>query len=150
MSPYRKWAHAHYFPQLVERWTYVSSPLLYSHPLGQGQVPRDKEHEGCRDEFVRGLGRRLPVNYGCWIIVFVWCNYLTIFYRIFYILRMWHSFLYHESSYVWDLILAHMWVAAGIGPLNSGVTIDRHHQWFNTLQFWIYRLGTLSWVIARN
>jgi hypothetical protein len=29
---------------------------------GQEQVP---QHEGCRDEFVRGLGRRLPVNYGC-------------------------------------------------------------------------------------
>jgi hypothetical protein len=31
--------------------------------------------------FVRGLGRRLPVNYGCWIVVFVWCIYLTILYR---------------------------------------------------------------------
>jgi hypothetical protein len=30
--------------------------------------------------FVRDLGRRLPVNYGCWIIVFVKCNYLTILY----------------------------------------------------------------------
>jgi hypothetical protein len=34
-------------------------------PIGQGQVPRDEEHEGCRDEFVRGLGHRLLVNYGC-------------------------------------------------------------------------------------
>jgi hypothetical protein len=42
----------------------VSSLLLYSHPPGQEQVPQDKEHEGCRDEFVRGLGRRLLVNYG--------------------------------------------------------------------------------------
>jgi hypothetical protein len=25
--------------------------------------------EGCRDEFVSGLGRRLLVNYGCWIVV---------------------------------------------------------------------------------
>jgi hypothetical protein len=40
-------------------------------PVGQDQVPQNEEHEGCRDEFVRGLGRRLPVNYGCWIIVFV-------------------------------------------------------------------------------
>jgi hypothetical protein len=30
----------------------------------QGQVVQAKEHEGCSDEFVRGLGRRLPVNYG--------------------------------------------------------------------------------------
>jgi hypothetical protein len=32
--------------------------------LTSSQV-KDKEHEGCRDEFVRGLGHRLPVNYGC-------------------------------------------------------------------------------------
>jgi hypothetical protein len=44
---------------------YVSSPLLYSHSPSQEQVPQDKEHEGCHDEFVRGLGRRLPVNFGC-------------------------------------------------------------------------------------
>jgi hypothetical protein len=40
-------------------------------PLGQEQVPHDKEHEGCYDEFMRGLGHRLPVNYGCWIVVFI-------------------------------------------------------------------------------
>ena len=75
------WWVTHYSPQLVERWTYVSSPLLYSHPLGQEQVPRDEVHEGCCDEFVSGLGHRLPVNFVCWIIVFVWCNYLIILYR---------------------------------------------------------------------
>jgi hypothetical protein len=32
MSSHLCWVHAHYSPQLVERWTYVSSPLLYSHP----------------------------------------------------------------------------------------------------------------------
>jgi hypothetical protein len=32
MSSHLWWVHAHYSPQLVERWTYVSSPLLYSHP----------------------------------------------------------------------------------------------------------------------
>jgi hypothetical protein len=32
---------------------------------GQEQVPQDEEHEGCRDEFVRGPGCHLPVNYGC-------------------------------------------------------------------------------------
>jgi hypothetical protein len=32
---------------------------------GQGHVPQDKEHEGCHDEFVRRLDRRLPVNYRC-------------------------------------------------------------------------------------
>jgi hypothetical protein len=50
-------------------------------PPGQEQVPRDEEHEGCHDEFVRGLGHRLPVNFGCWIVIFVGCNYLFILYR---------------------------------------------------------------------
>jgi hypothetical protein len=49
---------------------YVSSPLLYSHPPGQGHVSQDEAHEGCCDEFMSGLGRRLPVNFGCWIVVF--------------------------------------------------------------------------------
>jgi hypothetical protein len=39
--------------------------------LGQGHVPRDEAYEGCCDEFVSGLDRRIPVNYGCWIVVFV-------------------------------------------------------------------------------
>ena len=38
---------------------------------------------------------------------------------------MWHSFLYHESSYVWDLILAHMWVVPEFGLLYPGVTPGR-------------------------
>jgi hypothetical protein len=46
LSDERKWAHP------------------YSH-LGQEQVPQDEEHKGCRDEFVRGLGRCIPVNFGC-------------------------------------------------------------------------------------
>jgi hypothetical protein len=54
--------------------------LLTSSP-GQGHVPLDEAHGGCRDEFVSGLGRRLLVNFGCWIVVFVWCSYLTILYR---------------------------------------------------------------------
>jgi hypothetical protein len=41
---------------------------ILTSPMGQGQVPQYKEHEGCRDEFVRGLGHRLLVNYGCWML----------------------------------------------------------------------------------
>ena len=66
----------------------LSNERMWAHswcthiPPSQEQVPHDKVHEGCRDELVRGLGHRLPFNYGCWIVVFVWCNYLTILYRI--------------------------------------------------------------------
>jgi hypothetical protein len=39
--------------------------LAVSHPsTGQGQVLQDEAHGGCCDEFVRGLGRRLLVNFG--------------------------------------------------------------------------------------
>jgi hypothetical protein len=33
-------------------------------PTGQEQVPQVEAHGGCCDEIVRGLGRRLPVNFG--------------------------------------------------------------------------------------
>jgi hypothetical protein len=39
----------------------VSSLLLSDTPTGQEQVPQDEAHGGCSDEFVRGLGCRLPV-----------------------------------------------------------------------------------------
>jgi hypothetical protein len=45
--------------------------VVLTFPLGQEQVPQDEKHEGCHDEFVRGLGRRLLVNYGCSILVFI-------------------------------------------------------------------------------
>jgi hypothetical protein len=28
-------------------------------------IRQDEEHEGCHDEYVRGLDRRLSVNYSC-------------------------------------------------------------------------------------
>jgi hypothetical protein len=43
---------------------YVSSPLLSHTPTCQEQVPLDEAHGGCCDVFMRGLGRRLPVNFG--------------------------------------------------------------------------------------
>jgi hypothetical protein len=39
--------------------------LVVSHtPTGQEQVPQDEAHGGWCDVFVRGLGRRLTVNFG--------------------------------------------------------------------------------------
>jgi hypothetical protein len=39
--------------------------LAVSHPpTGQEQVSQDEAHGGCYDEFVRGLDRRLAVNFG--------------------------------------------------------------------------------------
>jgi hypothetical protein len=57
-------------------------------PPSREQVPRDEEHEGWHDVFVRCLGRRLLVNFSCWIVVFVCCNYLSICTELHYILKM--------------------------------------------------------------
>jgi hypothetical protein len=50
------------------------------------------------------------------VIMYLFCTELH------YILMMWHSFLYHESSNVWDLILAHLVIISrpSIGPLKPG------------------------------
>jgi hypothetical protein len=37
------------------------------------------------------------------VVIYLFCTELH------YILMIWHSFLYHESSYVWDLVLPHTW-----------------------------------------
>jgi hypothetical protein len=44
----------------------IYPPHAVSHPppTGQEQVPQDEAHGGCCDEFVRDLGRRLPVSFG--------------------------------------------------------------------------------------
>jgi hypothetical protein len=57
--------------------------LAVSHPphTGQEQVPQDEAHGGCCDEFVSGLGRRLPVNFGLLDRCLLICNYLFILYR---------------------------------------------------------------------
>jgi hypothetical protein len=35
-----------------------------THPQVKDRYRQEEEHEECRDEFVRDLGRRLPINYG--------------------------------------------------------------------------------------
>jgi hypothetical protein len=64
--------------------------LAVSHPLtGQEQVPQDEAHGGCCDEFVRGLGRRLPVNFGlldrCLLIMYLFIYFIQ---NSYYIVKM--------------------------------------------------------------
>lgn len=47
-------AHVHYSTNVCELTIAVLTP-------GQEQVPQDDEHARCRNEFVRGLDRRLSV-----------------------------------------------------------------------------------------
>jgi hypothetical protein len=104
----------------------LSDERMWAHPCcthippGQGQVVQDVEHEGCRGEFVRGLGRRLPVNYDCWIIVFIWYIYLPILYRTpLYIKDVTFVSVRLDPS----THLIHVWV----WPLNPGVKIIPHN-----------------------
>jgi hypothetical protein len=46
----------------------------------------------------------------------------------YYIVEVWHSFLYHELSYVWDLILAHIWFSPGFA-LKSGCDTGKLLSW---------------------
>jgi hypothetical protein len=65
LSDERMWAH----------------PCCTHIPQVNNRYRRIRSMKDVAMRFVRGLGRRLPVNYGSWIVVFVWCNYLTILYR---------------------------------------------------------------------
>jgi hypothetical protein len=57
---------------------------------------------------------------------------------------MWHSFLYHYSSYVWDLVPAHLVIISrpGFGPLKLGSDILRKEELENlgNLLFDIFQL----------
>jgi hypothetical protein len=41
MSSHLWWVHAHYSPQLVELWSFVSSPLQYVSPTSEEQVVQE-------------------------------------------------------------------------------------------------------------
>jgi hypothetical protein len=48
----------------LNRFSYLKRlPLLSHTPIGQEQVPLDEAHGGCCVVFVRGLGRRLRVDF---------------------------------------------------------------------------------------
>jgi hypothetical protein len=116
-----------------------SDERMWAHPWCT-QIPQVKDmyykmrsKKDVTMRFVRGLGRRLLVNYGCWIVVFVWCNYLTILYRTaLYIKDM--TFV----SVPWVIIcvrldpsthLIRVWVCPlNLGVATFGVAADGHRQ----------------------
>jgi hypothetical protein len=67
----------------------VSSLLLSHTPTGQEQVPQDEAHGGCYGEFVKDLGRRLPVNFGlldrCLLIMYLFIYFVQ---NSYYIVKM--------------------------------------------------------------
>jgi hypothetical protein len=145
MSSHLWRVHAHYSPQLIELWTYVSSPLL-SHPhrsrtgtTGWGawrmlRCVRERSRPSSPSQ-LWVAGSLFP--YDVIIYLFVQNSYC--------IIKSWHSFLYHDSSYVWDLVPAHLVIVftprslkpgcdkSGIrGMLTVGRNLDRTGQPLST------------------
>jgi hypothetical protein len=62
--------------------------MLSHTPTGQEQVPHDEAHGGCCDVFVRGLGHRLPDNFGlldrCLLtmLLCIYCTKLQLFSKV--------------------------------------------------------------------
>jgi hypothetical protein len=120
MNSHLWWVHAHYSPQLVERWTCVSSLLLSHtpHRLRTGTTGWGAwRMSQCVHERSRSLSPSQPWVAGSLsafdvIIYFVQNSY--------YITKLWHSFLYHYSSYVWDLVPAHLLFMFTHGSLKPG------------------------------
>jgi hypothetical protein len=104
----------------------LSDERMWAHPCCT-HTPRSRTGTAVQGawrmlQWVRERSRsRLTVNYGCWIVVFVWCNYLTILYR---------TPLYSKDVtfiYVpWVIIcvrldpITHL-IPVRVWPLNSGV-----------------------------
>jgi hypothetical protein len=109
--------HAHYSPQLVERWTYVSS-LLLSHTPHRSRTGTEGwgawrmlwcVRERSRPSSPSQLwvaGPLSPYN----VIIYLFCIELLL-----YIVKLWHSILCHDSSYVWDLVPAHLVIMFALG-----------------------------------
>jgi hypothetical protein len=70
----------------------LSDERIWAHPCcthilpGQEQVPQEEAHEGRCDEFVSGLGRRLPVNFmvaesssAYDVIIYLFCTELLLY-----------------------------------------------------------------------
>ena len=101
--------HAHYSPQLVERWTYVSS-LLLSHTPHRSRTGTARWGAWRMLRWVRERSRPSspsqlwvagplsPYN----VIIYLFCIELLLY------IKMWHSILCHYASYVWDLVPAHL------------------------------------------
>jgi hypothetical protein len=82
MSSHLWQVHAHYSPQLVERWTYVSS-LLLSHIPHRSRIGTAGWGTWRMLWRVREKSRSSSPSqlWCCWIVVSFRCNYLFILYR---------------------------------------------------------------------
>jgi hypothetical protein len=136
--------HAHDSPQLVERWTYVSSLLLSHTPhrsrtgtAGWGawrmlRCVRERSRPSSPSQFWVA-GPLSPYNV---IIYFVQNSY--------YIVKMWHSILCHDSSYVWDLVPAHLVIMFAPGFWNPKIRMWQ--KIYNIIQWCQEFLRIYNWL----
>jgi hypothetical protein len=109
MSSHLWRVHAHYSPQLVERWTYVSSLLLSHTPSHRSRAGTARWGAWRMLRCVRERSRSSSPSQ-LWVAGPL-SPYNVIIYFVknfYYIVKMWHSILCHDSSYVWDLVPAHL------------------------------------------
>jgi hypothetical protein len=108
MSSHLWRVHAHYSPQLVELWTFVSS-LLLSHTPHRSRTGTAGWGTWKMLWRVRERSRWLSPSQ-LWVAGPL-SSYNVIIYFVHnsdYIVNMWHSIMCHDSSYVWDLVPAHL------------------------------------------
>jgi hypothetical protein len=122
MNSHLWWVHAHYSPQLVKRWTYVSSPLL-SH------TPHRRRTGGSRGATQRGV----RLDLGVVSQLTLWCQGWTLvrFIFIFYFVRLSLCNKYSDDIVTFisihSVIICVFFFAAymrctRLYPLNLGVT----------------------------
>jgi hypothetical protein len=120
MSSNLWWVHAHYSPQLVELWSFVSSPLRYINPhKWRAGSPGGGLLQGVR-AILGGVSLSALSCQGiilvCFIIIIYFCKTLPRFNIVYDIC------LYTLGHYIWCSSLAHIWDAPGF-TLKSGCGI---------------------------
>jgi hypothetical protein len=128
MSSHLWRVHAHYSPKLVERWTYVSS-LLPSHTPHRSRICTAEWGAWRKLWWVRERSRPSSPSQ-LWVTGSL-SPYDVIIYFVqnfYYIVKRWHSFLYHYSSYVWGLVPAHLVIM--FVPRFWSPNIRVWHKWY--------------------
>jgi hypothetical protein len=94
----------------------LSDERMWAHPCCTHIQVKNRYHKISMKDVVMSSWKVSTVVSQSIMMVEDHCHYMVKLFSNFvqnsyYIIKMWHWFLYHESSYVWDLILPHIWDA---------------------------------------
>jgi hypothetical protein len=117
LSPHHKWAQKHFSPYLLSD-DRMGAHYCYNHTRSRTGTTRWRAWRIL--QWVRSRPMSPSQLWLWWIVIVIWCILFSYFVQNpYHVIKMWHWFLYHELSYVWDLILAHILGAPGF-VLNFG------------------------------